>query len=386
MKVRKPVAVTTLSLVIALIGSLSQAARAGAQVLERNQQFYVVVAHPDDEPDGWSYLQYLPPSTYTVFITVTRGEGTTSCKTKEEATREAGSDVLAPTNIGTFLSRLSPGLPTAQGEISTGPFKYEGPDSPVGEPDLGERHPLGNPWVGQNTEACADARIASWHWFLDGQFRIDGIGTDLAVVNDPEEDDDYRGRFCPAGHQGQGQGRPVEKQIGCAQVWADDRGARVVYDLGDADFIHDVHHPSQFTTGQVTAALQTTRENRAKWGIPLLPETGVLSANPFGDGVSCDRANSFDHDVVNRAIRYHDQGLPLRVGRMYCETESLAEGADVRHIVENPASLVLRNLIDPATGTRVGPALVNYGWLFPDYVFWGCDVNCLFWEVRSPSG
>ena len=347
----------------------------------KQSTFYIAVAHPDDETTGWSYLEQLPRDTYTIFTLMTRGEATDSCLAPEEAKNQAGTDVLAPTDMGTFGRNLL-GLPTSTAENSSGPYKYEGPDSPVGEPNKQERHPLGNPWVGQRTDACGDARIASWHWFLDEQFRIDGIGTDLAVVNDPEQDDDYKGQFCPPGHQGNGAGQPIEKQIGCAQVWANDLGARVVYDLGDQGYVDGDFLPTRFTPEHVTAAFQNTRASRADWGIPTLPEIGVLSPNVYGDGERCSRFAGSDHDVINEAIRYHDQGLPLRAGVMMCREDKLGDDTTVREIIQSPTSAVGWNLMNPATGDRIGPALVNYGWLIPDYVYPGC-LDCFYWEVHN---
>ena len=369
--------------VLAVANVVSAPAMADQKDTSKTEQFYIAVAHPDDETTGWSYLEQLPKDTYTVFVLMTRGEATDSCLPPERSHNRPGGDALAPTDLGTFGMNLF-NLETATREDSSGPYKYEGPDSRVGEPDKGERHPLGNPWVGQRTEACADARIASWHWFLDEQFRIDGIGTDLGVENDPEVDDDYQGKFCPPGHQGRGEGQPVEKQIGCAQVWANELGARVVYDLGDQGYVDGDFLPTRFTSEQVTAALQTTRQSRADWGMPVLPETGVLSTNMYGDGEVCDRFAGSDHDVINQAIRYTDQGLPLRAGVMMaeCPHDQLGQGAEVREIVQSPTSAVLWSLMNPATGDRLGPALVNYGWLFPDYLFPGC-LQCNYWEIRS---
>lgn len=348
----------------------------------KRSAFYLVVAHPDDEGSVWSYLQQLPTDTYLISILMTRGEATDSCLSPQDANSQARSDALEPTHFGTFVNNIVGGNLTATPEESSGPYKYEGPDSPVGEPDKKERHPLGNPWVGQFSEACAEARVASWHWFLDQQFRNDGIGTDLAVENDPELDDDYQGMFCEPGHQGNGLGRPTEKQVGCAWVWADERGARVVFDLGDQGWVDGAFLPTRFTPEQVTTALQMARENRLDWGIPALPEAGVVSGSRYGDGESCPRFSGTDHDVVNQAIRYMEQGLPLRAGVMGCETDDLGQGASVRTLVESPTSLILWNLLNPVTEERMGAFVVNYGWLFPDYVFAGCPV-CYFWEVRS---
>ena len=366
---------------VLLIASMASAPAMAAQSeTSKTEQFYIAVAHPDDETTGWSYLEQLPKETYTVFVLMTRGEATDSCLPPQEAHNRPGSDALAPTNLGTFGMNF--GQPTGTREDSSGPYKYEGPDSPVDEPNKQERHPLGYPWVGQRTEACAEARIASWHWFLDEQFRIDGIGTDLAVENDPEVDDDYQGQFCPAGYQGRGEGQPVEKQIGCAQVWANELGARVVYDLGDQGYVDGAFLPTRFTTEQVTAALQTTRQSRADWGIPELPETGVMTPNLYGDGDRCTRQAGSDHDVVNRAIRFTDQGLPLRAGVMACQSDNLGDGTDVRQLVQSPTSAVAWSLMNPATGDRIGPALVNYGWVISDYLFPGC-LDCFYWEIRS---
>lgn len=371
-----------IALVTTILVGAALAPPAGAReaLLPKAEQFYVVVAHPDDETSGWSYLEQLPTDTYLVFVQITRGEGTDSCLPPEQSSNTPGTDALAPTDLGTFGRNF--GQPTGTAEISNGPYKYEGPNSPVGEPDKGERHPLGNPWVGQGTEACADARIASWHWFLDGQFRLDGIGTDLGIVNDPEQDDDYKGRFCPPGHQGHGGGQPIDKQIGCAQVWANELGARVVYDLGDQGFVDGELQPTRFTGEQVVAALQTTRASRSEWSMPVLPESGVLSPNVYGDGQSCDRFAGSDHDVINQAIRHTDLGLPIRAGVMYCSTDALGEGASVRQLIQSPMSAVGWSLMNPVTGQRLGPAVVNYGWVIRDYMFPGC-LDCFYWEITN---
>lgn len=384
--------VGTLSSVLPAVASESDRSTtgwvSGPQVLQRERTFYIVAAHPDDETTSWSYLEQLPKDTYTVFTMLTKGEGTESCLTPEESYNRPGSDALPAGELETFVRRVlgpaaPPTVPWGSDEDSTGAYKYEGPNSPVDEPDKGERHPLGYPWVGTGTEACKDARVASFHWFLDEQFHNDGIGTDLGIENDPELDDDYKGTFCPPGHQGQGKGQPIEKRIGCAQVWADELGARIFFDFGNPAYSFPFPQPA-FTTEMVTAALQTVRANRAEWGMPVLPEEGVLSPAAYPDGESCPTHPWLgpDHGVVNEAIRHHDQGLPLRAGIMACETDAIADGAPVRKLIQAPSSLVLWSLMNPATGERLGAAIRNYGWLFPDYGFFGCDV-CNYWEVRD---
>lgn len=46
----------------------------------------------------------------------------------------------------------------------SGPYRYQGPNSPGDQPDRRERHPLGFPWEGLHSDGCRRANVASWHW------------------------------------------------------------------------------------------------------------------------------------------------------------------------------------------------------------------------------
>ena len=109
---------------------------------------YAVSAHPDDEIYAWAQIQDRPDD-YIVFTLITEGEQTDSCQTADETKAGGGDPGPANGTVGEGFTGGEPGI--------LGPFKYQGPDSPVGEPDKGERRPLGNPWQGQGTKACGDA-------------------------------------------------------------------------------------------------------------------------------------------------------------------------------------------------------------------------------------
>ena len=339
----------------ALVLSFAAPARATSliDVTPKDSMFYAVMAHPDDEYHAWSMIQARSDE-YVVFVTMTQGEGTFNCRTPEEATED---------------------------NKRGGPYSYQGPGSPVGEPNLGERAPLGNPWVGQHSDACKRARIASWHWFLDDMNAADGSGTSFDIVEDPWLDDDYQGRFCPPGHQGQGAGQPIEKRVGCADVWANEEGARIAFDLGNGDPSFDYNGgfdekdfpPSTFGREEVGFALAKLRSERTSWGMPALPETGMLASlawNPVEPTAPqtkpCDGTFGYehpDHRVVTEALRFDDQGAGPQYGPVMCDASPYLEGTQLEAHATDPASLVAANNVDFVTNQRIGPLTVNYGWL-----------------------
>lgn len=292
---------------------------------------YVLSPHPEDEVDVWSLIQRRAHQ-YTVFVTLTKGEQTTSCMTAEEASQ--------------------PGLPEP-----AGPFKYQGPGSPVSQPDLGERHPFGNPWQGRGTQACKDARVASWHWFLDDMGRLDPS----LPVEPPRI-----GRFCTG-------------TAGCAEVWASGLGARVAFDLGDGNL----------TSPEVVAAVGALRANRAAWEIPVLPEAGVLTGyyneTPYSDWeelnrpsggvaafatVNCSVYEHPDQKAISDVVQTHDFGAGPQLGSTAACDDEVELVASV-----DPLSLAGAYLIDVHKYVltlgdderRYGAYVVNYGWQFPTW-------------------
>ena len=357
MKIRTFVAVTAAIATLVPSGYAAAAAAAGEpDPTATRSTFYFVSAHPDDEAQGWQLIEDFQHH-YSVFVLLTRGENTIACMTAQEA--EATDE--AP--------KYDDGTPTA------GPYMYEGPDSPVGEENLWERHPLGDPWHGRGTDACADARVSSWHWFLDDAARFDpgfpDFGISASSDGDPWADDDYQGRFCPPGHQGLGEGRPPEKQVGCADVWANGDGARVAFELPNA-----LPDSEPFSETDVITAVQTLRENRAHWGIELLPEAGVMAAAPACHRASGTPTEGRDHETLHNALYGTDLGAGPQYGTVCDEdTNRIARGDTTvgpdRRYGESPG---YQEPTDPVgwwelhsvepTMHRTGPFQVNYGWLF----------------------
>lgn len=326
----------------------------------RLEMFYSVAAHPDDEGSGWAMVAHRP-QTYVVMVTVTQGERTAFCKTAEESRPTRDPEAAN----GTIVE----GLSEADGE---GPFGYQGPDSPVEEPDKGERHPLGNPWKGKGSRACKNARIASWHWFLDEMALTDGGLPDMGVASDPEDDDSYEGRFCDTG-------------VGCAKVWTTEEGARVAFDLGDRGFPYE-DNPDPMTSDDVTAALRALRANRAKWGLPALPERGVLANTYYYTGTAvplCANVDHPDHEAVLKAIYETDQHAGPQFGAA-CRADARYQAHPGPALAQNPATMVRAMLINPLTEERIGPYVRNYGWLYGTYTFDTAPQN-VYW-MRSFSG
>lgn len=322
----------------------------GGACTTRSEMRYAVIAHPDDEfQGGWALIQDRP-ATYTVFVIATQGENTRSCIPAGES-RPGGDPGLAN---GVFVEGI-----TGEGFAGLGlegPYRYQGPDSPVGEPDKGERHPFGNPWQGKGTLACRLARMASWHWFLDDMAADDASLPDMRIDRHPMRDDDYVGRRCAAGL--------------CAHVWANRDGARVAFDLGDGNL----------TAGEVRQAVATLRRSRHRWKLPSLREAGVIAASYHYEGGTpgCTFDDHPDHAAVQEAL-FVDSG---DAGPHFGSTCAV----DDRHLAHpgppaliDPVTLVRTNLVDPVTEQRIGPFTVNYGWLWDTYSMVGSPVD-RFWQ------
>ena len=360
----------------------------------KTHQYYVLSGHPDDPVADWAWLEQRPPTDYVVFASVTGSEGTLACVSAEDAQPGGTPDDLVGSSEPNQFAALLYGIteqpwPLPVGEVgSTGPYRYEGPNSPVGEPDKGERV-YGYPWEGQGSRACARAQVAAWHWFLDEAHLIDGIGTTMQV-DDPWADDDFRGRHCfePSAKVQAQLPHRRQRQI-CADVWANAESARVAFDLPDVfSIVEDGKQSySDLTFGEeaVAEALAFLRTNRATWGIPVLPEAGILAVGEYG-GSPCNSRASSAHTPVLDVVRWHDLDIGEQAGALAACGEGVedpyGQGDDVEHvstIAMNPATLVAWNVVDPATGTRIGPVVKNFGWLLPNYAFDG-SVGSTFWR------
>lgn len=344
-------------LLVVLAAVLTAVAWPAAAVAAPTEMQYSVSAHPDDEAAALAYVMGRP-QTYWVWVIMTRGEQTDSCLPASEV--EPAGDP-GPANA-TLLEGFGQGVPPAKG-----PYKFQGPGSPVGEPDRGERAPLGDPWQGRGTVDCQRARVASWHWVLDDMAGIDAALPSFEVAGAPWRDDSHQGRFC-------------RKKL-CADVWATGEGARVAFDLPDSGF--EIESATPLTAARITDALQRLRRNRRKWGLPTLPERGVL-ANAYhygGDDPVCANVAFYDHAdhrAVQEAIYSTPQGAGPQVGPA-CVRDPRVEAHPGPIPVRDPAWAYQLNAIDPLTEQRQGPFVVNYGWLFPTYQFGGNPENA-YWQ------
>ncbi len=328
----------------------------GKAAASPSEMFYSVSAHSDDEIAGWGMIEQQQDK-YIVLILLTLGEQTTSCMTPEESVAPAGVGVDDAVLVEGFMPSDPLGLGEhPDGDRYHGPYKYQGPDSPVGQPDKGERHPFGFPWQGQGSQACKDARVASWLWFQDDMAGIDGSVPDMQIGDDPFIDDDYQGEFCT--------------QIGCVSVWANELGARVTFDLGDGDL----------TTGEVVAAVQEVRANRAEWGIAILPESGIFANVMHAEAEEgyCRPDAHPDHIAVQDALYGTDFGAGPQYGKACALSKRYRESTGPVAPID-PVALIEANYVDPVTERRIGAYQVNYGWLFETYYFAG-PPDPTFWR------
>ena len=219
--------------------------------------------------------------------------------------------------------------------------------------------------------------------------QLDGSGTDMAIANDPRLDDDYVGLMCEPGYQGNGEGRPIEKRIGCADVWANEDGARVAFDLGNCCYIPGYGFtPSKVTEKDVVAALSLLRDRRSDWGLPVLTQRGILAAMGYcnyNDPHDPDpKGDNPDHVLVEEAIFNNDLGMGTRygvIGDCPAQSENF-QTADERLVIPpDPETLVLMDYVTPITEQREGAFVVNYGWLYSTYWFAGGATH--YWQQNE---
>jgi hypothetical protein len=188
--------------------------------------------------------------------------------------------------------------------------------------ELGEDEPSPYPYVGRGTESCAQARMNSWRHFLDGM-----AGIDAFLSSQPA----YRGTFA-----------------GGFEVWADDKSARVSFDLGDG----------RLTPEKVTRALQTVRSKRTEL-FPPLSEYGIVGAayvNP--QNRHCVFNDHPDHQAVAVALSRTDQRTP---GPQWVRT--CRDDPGVRRIDRVDPDTYAHAMDVGADGYRHGVFQRSYGWL-----------------------
>jgi hypothetical protein len=230
--------------VVALLFSLAYLQLASAQSstpTTKKRLQYVVIPHPDDEFSAWALIEK-SNSSYPIFILLTKGEATQYCTPKGKTA-----------------------LQTRLGEYQPSPY----------------------PYVGRRTSSCGQARLNSWQRFLN----------DMAVINPfLSYRPPYKGLFVGKGYTVNG--KIIESNA--FKVWADDKSARVSFDLGDG----------HLTPEKTTWAIQTVRSYRSQL-FPNLPEYEVIDSAYFNpDDSRCVLYRHPDHQAVAEALFTIDQGTP----------------------------------------------------------------------------
>lgn len=271
----------------------------------KKQLQYLVTAHPDDELAAWSLIEKSTDN-YPVFIVLTQGEHTGYCE-------------------------------------ASGINHWQ--------PELGEARPATTlPYVGRGTKQCKDARIASWHRFLDGMAERDNT-----LSKAPR----FRGTFSAT--------------AGSFRVWADSKSARVVFDLGDGNL----------SSAEVTAAIQAVRSQRSQL-FPLTKEYGVIagSYSNIDRTNGCDHYDHSDHRSVHVAIYSTDQGTPgPQWGRTCINDPDVRANGRIEEVDSDTyahAMGVDAPSWDPnryPNARRLGAFQVHYGWL-----------RSAYWEGTGRSG
>lgn len=212
---------------------------------------------------------------------------------------------------------------------------------------LGEAAPVGNPYAGKGTKACKTARIASWHAFLDSMAKMDPTLPSAPPL---------RGSFTV-------DGRPFD-------VWANEKGARVVFDLGDGNL----------TPEEITWAIQTVRARRSQL-FPKLKEYGVIGASYRNVDPRCPIYDHPDHRAIHRALFDTDQKTPgPQWGATCAHDADAARAGRVNEIDEDVFEYMMgvdAPEIDPErypNAARRGAFQIHYGWLTTHY-----------WPATGPS-
>lgn len=319
------------------MAQMPAAAQAGSPV----QLSYVTMAHPDDEFPEWSLVTG-STGNYKVFIYMTRGEDTGACQT----TSQSASN-------------------------KAGPYWYQGPSSPVSQPNYGEINPEGttNIWQGRLTDVCVAARIHGTLAFIESKARADAsIPSGL----------DYRGTYIFGGNTVEGlpprrADNGVYRESRSARVYngSNGMGSVIFFDLGDNDLRRQ----------EVKWAIESVQANKSLLGIPILADANAIA--PYYNNYSypnCKQYTHGDHGEVHGAL----WNYPNLMGGQPQYGRTCATDPDVNRTtnVPNPE---YANTIAMSGNTRVGPLQTKYGWLVPNYwnpTEWTCSI-CVVGQGQS---
>jgi hypothetical protein len=219
--------------------------------LGTKQVQYVLIPHPDDEFESWPMFDRASDN-YVVFIVLTRGERTSYC--------------------------------AADARVHWQPLLGEDPVVP--EP------------VAADTPLCQQARLNSWHSFLDRMATIDtALGTTIPAGSQPIT---VPCSTCTRPAPGaQGQTVPVLHY----DLYVGPLSARMAFDFGD----------QHVDSNEVAAALRQARALTKAQVFPITREYGAIAAAYHNDAYSgCHGYNTAvhpDHDTVRQTLLNFDFDL-----------------------------------------------------------------------------
>lgn len=283
---------------------------------------YLVMPHPDDETGVWSLVTGSTDN-YKVIIFMTEGEASSACRTAAEGT-------------------------------GGGPYWYQGPSSPVGQPNYAEINPRGtgaNLWAGRWTSTCSTARIESTLSFLEAKAAADST----APGNFPSAGSPS-GTFSFSGNTSAGipprredNGNTYTSRTARVYNATNGRGKVIFFNLGDGDLKKE----------EVRWAIAAVRANKSALGIPNYGERNALGAFRNNvSGIGCDVYDHPDHASIHTALFTYD----MIAGRQHGRTCSNDPDVDPTRT----ASIPLQEHYDlraMSGNTAVGIFQRRYGWL-----------------------
>lgn len=327
------VAAVTLSGVVTFA---SPASAAGSQLS------YIVMPHPDDEFQGWSLIGGSSGNN-KVFIYATSGDETSACARQDQGT-------------------------------GSGPYWYQGPSSPVGQPNYGEVAPLRSPWNndstgGKSKPACVDSRRHSTRQFLAAQAFVDATIPNFSTSPSTKCFSGDTRAGIPPRRKDFGDGTGYTSNCALVYPSSNGYGTLVFFDLGDGDL----------TAEEVEWAVLAVKNNKSYVGVQNSPDANAIGGyrnavqykNLDGSVRPCHVYDHTDHKAVHVALyNWSMGGIPVRWGRT-CQDDPDALASTGR-VSDVAADLHFRTW-EMSGNQRVGAGQQQYGWLWP--TFWGTDLT-----------
>lgn len=282
---------------------------------------YVVSAHPDDEWATWSFGEG-------------RGQQLQGLRLPHA---ERGDDALPDRRLPSEPSpcRAHRALP------------YQGPGSPVGQPNYGEQSP-GSPWGGKNTAECKAGRIAAAIEVMRDRARSDptlpnvDVDSGVKTLTNPAT---TREGLPPRRNDNGGDYTSRSVRVFSS---SNGNGKVLFFDLGDFDV----------RPAEVEWAVKAIKANKALLGISssFTDYNGVAAFSNTGAIAGCAEYDHADHRAVHDAFFNYDMDIGRQYGRTCTTDPDSGRTTDI-------GSSFNQQHFAAASGSRTGPFQRRYGWL-----------------------